>query len=137
MRRAVTGAAMACMRRKPARGCIVRGKRGAESSGVLLCRLINARESVRAVRTALHGARAAGAGEACRRLRAARASLGGVVRHLERLHGEACAREFRDRQAAARSVARAELLADYRSPFVAAVREDAREGVRRNRGGVK
>lgn len=78
-------------------GEVKRGARGAESSGVLLGRLVNARESARAVQTALHGAKAAGAGEVCRRLRAARASLGGVVRHLERLHAEASAREFRER----------------------------------------
>lgn len=82
-----------------------RGARGAESSGVLLARLINARAAVESTRDALEGARAAGSGEACRRLRGARASLGGVVRHVERLYHEACAREFRERQAAARLVA--------------------------------
>lgn len=82
-----------------------RGARGAESSGVLLCRLINARDAVRVTRIALRCAKAAGAGEVCRRLRGVRASLGGVVRHLERLHGEACRREFAARQAAGALVA--------------------------------
>ena len=79
-----------------------RGARGAESSGVLLCRLVNAREAARELRDVIAHARASGAGEACRRLRAARASLGGAVRHLERLHAEACAREFQERQARAK-----------------------------------
>lgn len=82
-----------------------RGTRGAESSEVLVCRLINARIAVDGCRKALRAAKAAGAGEVCRRLRAARASLGGVVRHLERLHSEACWREFAARQAAGALVA--------------------------------
>lgn len=82
-----------------------RGARGAESSGVLLCRLINARDALAACRHGLRSAKQAGAGEACRRLRGVRASLGGVVRHLERLYAEANAREFRARQAAAGLVA--------------------------------
>lgn len=75
----------------------MRSRRGAESSQRLGCRLINAQIAYREVRRVLAAARFAGAGEACRRLRAARASLGGVVRHLERLHAEASAREFRER----------------------------------------
>ncbi len=82
-----------------------RGTRGAESSGVLLFRLIAARSAVSSVRWALGSARRAGSDSACRRLRGVRASLGGVVRHLERLHGEACRREFAERQAAAGLVA--------------------------------
>lgn len=81
-----------------------RGARGAESSGVLLARLINARAAVESVRDALEGARAAGSDSVCRRLRLARASLGGVVRHLEGLHVRACEREWKARQAGARCV---------------------------------
>lgn len=77
-----------------------RGARGAESSGVLVCRLLNARIALDACRKALRAAKAAGAGEVCRRLRGVRASLGGVVRHLEGLHVRACEREWKARQAA-------------------------------------
>lgn len=82
---------------------VTRGARGAESSARVLARLLNARAALASVRDALEGSRAAGSDSACRRLRMVRASLGGVVRHLEGLHARACEREWKARQAAGQS----------------------------------